>query len=269
MATCSNHDCRTSTAETPARIMLLVDSTALIVLAVFLLYSALTGRLRWFLAPAYQWLPPVAGVALIAMAVTLIVGQRGGGAPCACPTTPPRRTLMWHGFYAMVLLAAVVMALAVDPQQFTVEGMRKRLVTTAARDAALDRAVSWILGAELTKSPAASEAVLPPNPNVRDLLDAAAAGNTAALQNQFVTLIGQCSFSSSRSDSFDLYRVVVVCCVADAQSLSLQVTNADCARLEPGQWVRVSGLVGFNDLQLPVLRAERVEKTAAPPAPYL
>jgi uncharacterized repeat protein (TIGR03943 family) len=149
--------------------------------------------------------------------------------------------------------------------------MRKRRATAIARDAALDRAMNWALGVR-TRGARSADAVLPPEPTLYEIINAVEAGYKESLTGRFVTVIGQCLLREGASDRFELYRMVVTCCVADATAVSLDVVRPAAAKIEPGQWVRVSGVIQFDDPanpQQPVIHATIVAMIPTPQNPYL
>lgn len=268
-----NDGCGGPAATPGSRVLALSEVAALVVLATFLVATAWTGRVRLFVAASYVWLPPAAGVLLLAMAVARLVRLRPGCAGDACadahkPPTSARRVL-----YALVLLLPVGLALAINPQQFSADGVRKRRAPSAARDVALEQAVAWILGRPQAPPAGTAPVLLPAEPTVRDLLALAEQGQQPDLAGRFVTLVGQCSpRDSGAGRRFDLYRLLVTCCIADAQALSIEVVSPAGTLLEDGQWIRVGGVVRFDSPSgpaLPVLHAAKIEKIPLPPRPYL
>jgi uncharacterized repeat protein (TIGR03943 family) len=245
------------------------DAAALIALALFLLVTSWMDRVRLFVAPIYVWLPPATGAVLLLLAAARLSGvfRRSAGCACSCPTeAAPGRTRF---AYPIVLLIAIATAIAVDPRQFSAEGVRKRLVASAPRDLPLEKAVAWILGQSKTPTGSSAAVDFPREPTVKDLLDAVERGQTAGLEGRFLELIGQCS-PSSDARRYDLYRMVVTCCIADAQSVSVEVVCTAPRKLDYGQWVRTKGVVQLDGASgLPVLHEVETEKITMPPRPYL
>jgi uncharacterized repeat protein (TIGR03943 family) len=250
-----------------------IELATLVALASFLELTAWTGRVRLFVAPVYVWLPPAAGGLLLAMAAARLAGLRRTPGDGGCNHVHGPQTGAKRIQYSIALLIPVCLALAVNPQQFSAEGMRKRRAVSSARDTALEQAMAWILGQKRT-SPAASPSVdFPAEPTVRDLLTAAEQGQQAALDGRFLTLVGQCSpWGTGDGRRFDLYRMLVTCCIADAQAISIEVVSPSSGELEYGQWIRVGGVVRFDSADgpsLPVLHAAKIEKIPLPSRPYL
>ena len=242
------------------------------VLALFLGGAAWTGRVRFFVASVYVWLPPSAALLLFAMGVARVLQLRGSRGECCCDEAhapAPKAQL----FYALIILIPVIAAISVDPRQFSSEGMRKHRAVAITSDAALDRAMNWALGAQPAGARLRlSESVLPPEPTLYEIINAVEAGHKESLTDRFVTVIGQCSLRDNVSDRFELYRMVVTCCVADATAVSVDVVRLPNAKIEPGQWVRVSGVIRFDDSarpQQPVVHATVITMIPTPQNPYL
>ena len=91
-----------------------------------------------------------------------------------------------------------------------------------------------------------------------------------------------------RMGRFALLRVNMVCCIADAMAMGVTVSHPNLEELSDGEWVRVFGKIEFLPSaqalkglptldKIPdtmiydkaVLRADRVEKTSPPEAPYM
>ena len=172
------------------------------------------------------------------------------------------------------ILAGVGGALAVNPQQYSAAGVHKRLAGVQARDRELENATAWILGNRTAEQPDPPiTAAGPKNPTVLDLLQSAAAGPRGALEGHFVTVVGQCILRDSpRGRRFDIYRLIVTCCVADATAVSVEIARNTGEALDAGGWVSVGGMVQFDsqdDPTLPVIHAATVTKIAEPPRPVL
>jgi uncharacterized repeat protein (TIGR03943 family) len=251
------------------RTLVVMEVVSLLLLAAFLIFSAASDRLRFFLAPAFVWLPPAAAVLLMAMSAAR---WRAGAAACECGDDHSGSTTM-RWLYAMVLVVPLVFALAVNPHQFSSEGVRKRTAPAAQRDAALERAMSWVLG---IKSAADKRSAVPselsPEPTVAELMRALEGDGGRALTGRFVTVVGQCGADSATTGGrFELYRLVVTCCIADATAVSVEVVGLPTVTVEPGQWLRIGGVIaieGGASLQA-VLRAATISKIPVPSNPYL
>jgi uncharacterized repeat protein (TIGR03943 family) len=248
------------------------EVASLLMLAVFLIFSGTSGRLRYFLTPGFWWLPPAAGVLLAAMGAGRLLAFRAGGRGCECDASHSGATPM-RWLYAVVIVVPMVFALAVNPHRFSAEGVRKRTAPVAPRDAAVERAMNWVLGLQqLPGSERVASGELPAEPTVPELARALEGDAGRGLAGRFVTVIGQCgSDDVTPGGRFDLYRLVVTCCVADATAVSVEVAGLPTVTVESGQWLRIGGVVRFDGGvgSQAVLHAASILKISAPSDPYL
>jgi len=145
---------------------------------------------------------------------------------------------------------------------------------TRARDAELEKAIRWVLGEKISPSRTQETGVsLPKKPTILDLLNAVEEGHRELVQGQYVTVLGQCDLTGGpEGERFDLYRLVVTCCIADATAVFVEVVRVPNVKLESGGWVRVGGIVRFDsgiDPSLPVIHATTMSKIPEPSEPYL
>ncbi len=74
------------------------------------------------------------------------------------------------------------------------------------------------------------------------------------------------------ADSFFCYRLLMVCCAADATPAGVIVKWPATAKLDKGTWVKVDGKVGFTTFEgedYPMVSATKVEKTHPPKNRFL
>jgi uncharacterized repeat protein (TIGR03943 family) len=271
-----HNDRRDGAAWPGSRLAAMIEIGTLLALAAFLVGTWWTGRVRLFVAPVYVWLPPAAGMLLVAMTLARLSGLRRGEAHCGCGHPHGGPSGVRRVVYAVVVLIPVGLALSVNPQHFSADGVRKRTAPASVRDRPLEQAMAWILGQKRpaqSVATAAAAVALPAEPTVRDLLAAVEQGEQDALTGRFLTLVGQCSpWSDGDSRRFDLYRMLVTCCIADAQAISIEVVSPTAAPLDYGQWVRIGGVIRFDGSggpTQPVLHAAKIEKIPLPSRPYL
>lgn len=249
-----------------------MEIITLALLATFFAYSYATDRVRLFLAPIYIWLTPMAAVSLYAMAIARLRAHRQGYVSGELEEASAWQVPLW--VCVSILLLPVVLAVVVNPQGPSVELARKHRISRPARDVQLAQAVDWILGLKKAAAEDSPVAIsLPDNPTILDLLDALAEGHQRGLEGQFVTVIGQCDLlDGPKSKRFDVYRMVVTCCIADATTVLVEVARRPALDLKPQQWVRVEGIIKFDSQSypsLPVIHATAVSKVPEPREPYL
>jgi uncharacterized membrane protein YcgQ (UPF0703/DUF1980 family) len=79
-----------------------------------------------------------------------------------------------------------------------------------------------------------------------ELLTAVGEGYQEDLEGRFVTVVGQCDPAPGAAEGrFDVFRLVVTCCIADASAVSVEVVPPAGFQPEPGGWVRAAGILRF------------------------
>ena len=264
-----------------------IEMATLLILAAFMAFSFFSGPIREFLAPDYEWLTLkihtflapdfvwltlASAAALFAMFAARLFAYRRGAASCACHSggSGGRTT----SACAAALILPVVTVLVVNPTQLSPEGARKRQVTPPPRNLPLEKAVDWVMGIKRAKKKATGSVTLPKDPTIIDLMNAAIEYHPDDLKGQFVSVQGQCGLGSGAGDErFDLYRLVVNCCIADATTVPLEIVRPKKRmQLTPGGWIRVQGIIQFDnpvDPSMPVIEAAKISKIAEPSEPYL
>ena len=246
-----------------------VEISALLLLAGYLGYASLTGRVQAFLAASYGWLPPTAAALLVLMALARLRDLRSG---TACDGhAHSAEFLRW--VLTAALIMPIVAGLAIDPRQFSVQGVKRRFAPTA-RDPRLERAMAWVLSPAGNPPPApVRDAERPAEATVAELTAAADSGPAADQAGRFVTVIGQCDVASDPAlRRFGLYRFVVTCCIADARLVVIDVIPPPDVEVEARQWVRVGGVIRLDPMEAggqPVIHAATISKIPPPSSPYL
>ncbi len=255
-----------------------IKLTALFSVAAFLAFAHFAGWLHDYLATGYLWLPPAGAVALVLMGLARLTASPSASGCCDCDCSSGAKSSQKAVFTAsvslVILVLPIALALAVQPKEFSSEGMRKRRLPSPRRDIKLDRAVDWILGlADTTLSSEAAADTLPKEPTLLELIETAAIADPEDLDGKFVTVVGRCDLPEGEtSRQFELYRLLVTCCVADASAVSVEVARKDDVRLESGGWVRIGGILKFDDpidSAMPVVHAATISKVSEPSEPYL
>ena len=247
---------------------------ALFATSAFLFFAYFIGWVRYFVATDYLWLPPAGAVALALMGLARLTASPAAGSGCCdCDCSggekSSRKAVVTAAISLVILVVPIALALAVQPKEFSSEGMRKRRLTSPRRDVKLDRAVDWILG--LADTAAAAEAAadtLPKEPTLLELMETAAVADPEEMEGKFVTVVGRCDLPQGEaSRRFEIYRLLVTCCVADASAVSVEVARNDDVRLESGGWVRIGGILKFDnpiDPAMPVVHAATISKVSEP-----
>jgi len=273
------------------------DGVILLVLAGFLLREWGMGRVPWYVASRYVWLTPMAAGVLALMAIAALCHRGDSGLhACGCPSEagggehaePSGSCCHTHAHgherrrpvFRALLLVPFVLGVVVDPRRLSAEGVRKRQMPSPRTDLVeqvMVRALGLRRGGASTRGKSAGStpgtSVLPPNPTVRDVVEAVRQGKRDALDGCVITLEGQCEpIPGADRGEFDLVRIVVVCCLADALAVFVRVAPPPDVSVESGEWVRVRGILRFDAPDapdLPVIHATAVIHIPEPANPYL
>lgn len=249
----------------PGRWWVAVEAAVLLGLAAFLAFSYWSGRLKYYLAPGFLWLSPATAVVLAAMAAARVRAAARRGPACACGEHAGWQIPRPVG--VATLLAPVFLALVVHPTGFSSAGRKKRNVPLPARDPKLEAAIDWVAGLDSRQRRSQRVAFsLPPEPTILDLVTAVREGYAEQLEGRFVSVLGECDPAGGGPDGrFDMYRLVVTCCTADASAVAIEVVPAADVTIQRGGWVR--GIIKFDsplDPGLPVVHATTITKIAEP-----
>jgi uncharacterized repeat protein (TIGR03943 family) len=222
--------------------------------------DSLLGR---FIRSDYWWLVYTGIGILIALAASLVV-------------RPPRqsglgslRSLLQVG---ILFLPLFYLPLAVTSELSTVAAEKRSLYTprvAASRPESPRPAMSdpkpknQIESAKLPKNPAKS-----PEPTMLELLS-----DPEDFEGSNVTLVGIVHRDKRLpANAFYCYRLVMVCCAADATPAGVIVEWPESNKLKKGTWVKVNGKVTFtkfDESDYPAISAVNVEKTSPPKNQFL
>lgn len=246
-----------------------------------LCYFYFSGRIVAYLHPGFHWLTITAGVVLVLMAFLMLVLPLDsvdlslGG--CAPERPVPTALRLLGGF---VLVVPLIVATGVSPSQFG--------ATTVLNRGYISSASQLPFVVNMPDEPLPGEAFGDMGGGVLDYLTRNEAGQirTEAVdllyaaeepslrrdfEGQGVELIGQ--FMPARANNaagnrFNLVRLFMLCCAADAQPLAVLVQPEAFEKLPDMTWVRVTGRAVFpteGGTRIPLVENAHVEQTAAPP----
>lgn len=259
-----------------------------------MLYFWLSDRIASYLHPQFHPYVLMAGVGLLLLAPLWWWASREteeGCHSCGCHhdhEDEPRSRLSAGALFAFaVLLLPVSAAAFISPSQFGEAAVMNRgIVTDISQlpsaempggnwedapqwDESVDSVdASWPEGQEegveyFTRAPDGSIQV-----ETLDLLFAAQEpGLREEFENQRVSIIGQyVPPRGGAAGGFDLVRMFMVCCAADARPLGIKVTGEPVAVPRMG-WVRITGIARFEDsggVLEPSLELEKIEEVEPP-----
>ncbi len=245
-----------------------------------------TGRITAYLHPNFQPFTLAAGIVLVVLALLVFLAP-DLEASCAPATdrSPLRSVLL-----ALVLVVPLLVTFAHSEDSFSASTVTNR---TYVQD------IAQLPGAT---SPAPVEPALPDGessgqssgdtPADPDAFPKNAAGDLqvqsidflyaaqlpdmrAQLENQSVEVIGQlmpAKTNNPKGDRFDVIRMFMTCCAADAQPVALPVAPKEKPNLREMTWVKVTGKATFpvvGGQRMPLIENGKIEKTDPPEDTYL
>ncbi len=169
--------------------------------------------------------------------------------------------LSWWGL--AILLLPVLLGVLVQPKPLGADAL-------ANRELNVDSITS-------ARAPDSSQLTVVANAGERNILDWLYLFQRSSDLSQFngeeVQVIGFVYQDEQfDSDQFMVSRFTVSCCVADAAPIGLIVQWPETAELNTDVWVEVEGTLQmgeFNDLEIPLLIADKVTPMEPPTQPYL
>lgn len=222
--------------------------------------SSLLGR---FIRSDYWWLVYAAIGILIAFAASLMIR------PSHQPGLGPARKLLQTGILFLPLL---YIPLAVTSELSIAAAEKRsmyspRVVTSRPQTSRPDQLRQEQKIAAVPSKPVTNP-VKRGEPTILDLIS-----DPEDFEGANATLVG-IVHSDKRlpGDSFYCYRLVMVCCAADATPAGVIVQWPGARKLKKGTWVKVQGKVTFTTFEggdYPAISAESVEKTNPPKNPFL
>jgi len=273
--------------------------------AVFLAYFA-RGDLVAYVAPSFRPIIAAAGAALAAIGFLLCLlpaggccGSEGeadeegcGHATCGHDHGHSDGITVANLVRAVMLLAPLALLLVVKPEGFSATTVRNRGIMRAAPPAQRKLDVNLVRSLAVRSSeqprklpaeaiftePEETEAMIGPG-GVDELTvyDILVLGADPELRQKLdgtrVRVLGQFVQNAKRPGSFDLVRMFIVCCAADARVLGISVDGRGPAGAEEMEWIEVDGRLRFEGGEKgapqPLIHAENVRKAEEPEEPFL
>ena len=278
---------------------------ALVAWGALMVYFYFSGRLNDYLVPAYRPLVAVSGLLMFAVAgclgFTYLFGQRlglvGGGVVEDCPDdfASPAKVRVSQLLAFAVLVVPIWAATAVSKDAFTAVAVLNRGITSDASSLPGARpatAAKTATTANLVVEPPLPGAT-PVNDNANaSALDASQYLKTTpqgdviaevtdllfavdddtmrpAFENRSVEIIGQFMpvKESPVANRFQIVRMFMVCCAADARPIAISVDPKSTLALPDMTWARVTGKVSFpveNGRRVAVLEGATAAKCDPP-----
>lgn len=268
----------------------------------FMLWFRASGRIAAYLHPQFHAWVAMAGIVLLGLAPLWWWASgkdTGGCAHCACDhhghDHDNHRTPLGAGAFLgfALLILPVAAASVISPGEFGVAAVMNRGIVTdvsqlpSARpsfgtgwqDAPMADDTEGIPDVQMTDGEEGVEYFTrrPDGAIELQTLDLLFAAEEPALRDQFenqrVALVGQyVPPQGGEGGGFDLVRMFVICCAADARPLGINVVAPQIVEVPRMGWVRITGVARFveKDGRLePKLEAEQIEQVEAPQETFL
>ncbi len=247
-----------------------------------------TGRITAYLHPTFQPFALVAGCVLALLAFLVLLAPEARSSHGSAPRSSVRGVLT-----ALILVGPLLMAFTSSPDSFGAGAVANRTyVQDIAQlpsaspptpvEPALPDADSAAPSTAATDPAAADPQEFPKNKRgeiqaqVVDFLYAAQLPEMRAeLENKPVEVIGQlmpAKNNNAKGDRYDVLRMFMTCCAADAQPVAVPVSPRAKSDLREMTWVRVTGKAAFpvvGGRRTPMIEDGVIERTDPPEDTYL
>jgi len=240
-------------------------------------YFFFSGRVVAYLHPAFHWLTISAGVVLVVMALlVLLIPPESDDVDCLPPVQTP---MLLRFISGLLLVIPLVVTVASSPSQFGATAVMNRgLISSASQlpyivsipDAPLPGMAFGDDGGSVMDYLTRNEK----GQIVTEALDLLYAAEEPSMRRDFdgqeVEMIGQfmpANANNPNGDRFNLVRLFMLCCAADAQPLAILVQPEDFQTFPDMTWVKVSGKAVFpveGGNRIAIVENAHVEETAAP-----
>jgi putative membrane protein len=258
----------------------LLTAGILTVWAVVLCFMHLSGRISSYLHPNFQPYTFACGLVLGVLAILILFSPEEAEVGSAgCEPGKPRSTI-GSLVVAFILVVPLLVTLAYSKGEFS--------ATTVLNRGFVDSFDQLAGGARVVEPSLPGEAFPPagdssyglvedmPPPEIIDLLYAAQLPEMReGIEGVDLEFIGQfmpATELNPKGDRFRLVRMMIMCCAADAQPVSVLVETAQLPDVGEMGWVKVRGKPTFpvaDGQARPLIVADSVEKTDAPREVFL
>ncbi len=257
---------------------------------VMLVYFFYSGRVTSYLHPSFHLWTGISGVVLVLLAAGLLFLPGGNDDHCCeagCEHVHIRQTPVRSVLSAAILVVPMLVAAAVSPDQFGVatvnnRGYIERINDLPSYQPYAEPALPVADDSQAAGSEDETGSYLPKNgagqikAQTVDLLYAAEEPTMRAdFENKEVELIGQfmpARANNSPGDRFNLVRMFVICCAADARPVALTVQTQTYPSIAEMSWVKVIGKASFpveSGRRVPLVIAETVTPCDPPEETFI
>ncbi len=265
-----------------------LSAGVLTIWGVMLAHFYFSGRVASYLHPSFHVWTGISGVILVLLAAGLLFLSEGEDPCCeGCDHLHGELSPLRSVLTAFVLAVPMLVAAMVSPDQFgaatvTNRGLIERINDLPSYKPFVEPLLPAADGSQATGTEGASDGYFPRNEagqikaQTVDLLYAAEEPTMRAdFENKDVELIGQ--FMPARANNpggnrFDLVRMFVICCAADARPVAISVQMDEVQPTAEMSWVKVIGKAAFpveSGRRVPLVLAESVTPCDPPEETFI
>lgn len=255
----------------------LISASALLAWGAALCALYFSGRITSYLVPTFQPYTLACGVVLVLLAALVLVAPSAPGQESGCAVkVSPWKRLLGVG----ILVIPMLLALSISKDEFGATAIKNRnYVSDVAQLPAAPQPADALPGETVT--PASVDDSSAPElkrdaqgnlqAEVIDLLYAAQLPDMrSTFENKSVAIIGQlmpAQENNPRGDRYDVVRMFMTCCAADAQAVAVTFQPVKKPDLPEMTWIRITGKATFPVVggeRIPLIDAAVVEKIQPP-----
>jgi uncharacterized repeat protein (TIGR03943 family) len=260
-----------------------VSAGVLVIWGVVLGYFCISGRIASYLHPAFHVFTAISAAILVLLAIGLLLTRPSGNPDCAEEKPSP----LAHGASLFVLVVPLLAATVISPSEFGVTTVTNRgLIENIADLPAFTMPVEPPLpredGSIGESTPIDTASYISRNESGQikaqtvDLLYAAAEPTMRQdFENKEVEIIGQflpARIGNASGDRFNLIRLFVMCCAADARPVSVTVQSRDAKSFPDMTWLKVTGKATFpieSGRHTALIIADSITEVEPPPETFI
>jgi uncharacterized repeat protein (TIGR03943 family) len=256
---------------------------------VMLAHFCFSGRVASYLHPSFHLWTGVSGIILLLLAAGLLFLPEGHDPCCdsGCEPSNVRQMPIKSAVASVILVVPMLVAATVSPDQFGAATVTNRGYLETINDLPgykpyVEPALPAADDSQTTGGTEPDASYLPKNETGQikaqtvDLLYAAEEPTMREdFENKEVELIGQfmpARANNSRGDRFNLVRMFIICCAADARPVAVTVQLDKSGPIAEMSWVKVIGKATFpmeSGRRIPLVLAESVTVCEPPEETFI
>jgi uncharacterized repeat protein (TIGR03943 family) len=248
-----------------------------------------SGRVASYLHPAFHFLTGMSGIVLVLLAIGLLFlpAEEDSCCEAGCESSHGQQKPVRSVLSAFVLVVPLLVAAVASPDQFGEAIVKNRGYIEEINDLpgykfSIEPPLPTTDSQDAPGAEDAGESYLPKNEagQIRaqtvDLIYAAEEPTMRAdFEGKAVELIGQFMPEPSdkaKGDRFNLVRMFVMCCAADARPVAISVQTEKAQSVAEMSWVKVIGKAAFpveSGRRVPIVLAESVTPCDPPEETFI